>query len=100
MKVTNTTSMSRASVSALALGVALFVAAPAFAQDEAAPEEEEGIVVCQSSGAAIWAALQVGREIDEGVIVVISPDFGDRYLSTNLWLGWREWLDRNGAGAR
>lgn len=48
MKVTNTT---RTSVSALALGVALFVAAPAFAQDaEEAPaaeaaEEEEGILV-------------------------------------------------------
>jgi cysteine synthase B len=61
---------------------------------------DEGIVVGQSSGAAIWAALKVAREIDEGVIVAISPDFGDRYLSTNLWLGWREWLDRNGAAAR
>ena len=62
--------------------------------------KEEGVVVGQSSGAAIWAAMQVGREIDEGVIVAISPDFGDRYLSTNLWLGWREWLKRNGPGAR
>jgi cysteine synthase B len=61
---------------------------------------DEGIVVGQSSGAAIWAALQVARQIDEGVIVAISPDFGDRYLSTNLWLGWREWLNRNGAAAR
>lgn len=46
MKVTNTT---RTSVSALALGVALFVAAPAFAQDAEAPAEEateeEGILV-------------------------------------------------------
>lgn len=58
--------------------------------------KEEGIVVGQSSGAAIWAAMQVARELDEGVIVAISPDFGDRYLSTNLWLGWREWLKRNG----
>jgi cysteine synthase B len=61
---------------------------------------DEGIVVGQSSGAAIWAALKVAREIDEGVIVAISPDFGDRYLSTNLWLGWREWLKRNAANAR
>lgn len=61
---------------------------------------DEGIVVGQSSGAAIWAALQVAKEIDEGVIVAISPDFGDRYLSTNLWLGWREWLGRNGAARR
>jgi len=35
------------------------------------------------------AALQVAREIDAGVIVAIFPDFGDRYLSTNLWVGWR-----------
>src|SRR6516225_6207711 len=40
---------------------------------------DEGIVVGQSSGAAIWAALEVAKEIDEGVIVAISPDFGDRY---------------------
>lgn len=59
--------------------------------------KEEGIVVGQSTGAAIWAALQVARDLDEGVLVAISPDFGDRYLSTNLWLGWREWLKRNGA---
>jgi len=59
--------------------------------------KEEGIVVGQSTGAALWAALQIGRELDEGTIVAISPDFGDRYLSTNLWLGWREWLKRNGA---
>jgi len=61
---------------------------------------DEGIVVGQSTGAAIWAALEVARELEEGVIVVISPDFGDRYLSTNLWLGWREWLETNGAGGR
>ncbi len=55
---------------------------------------EEGLVVGQSSGAALWAALQVARDLDEAVIVVIFPDFGDRYLSTNLWLGWRQWRDR------
>jgi len=55
---------------------------------------EEGLVVGQSSGAALWAALRVARELEEGVIVVIFPDFGDRYLSTNLWLGWRQWQDR------
>ncbi len=52
---------------------------------------EEGLVVGQSSGAALWAALHVAAEVDQGVIVVIFPDFGDKYLSTNLWLGWRDW---------
>jgi cysteine synthase B len=49
---------------------------------------EYGIVVGQSSGAALFAALTVARELDQGVIVTIFPDFGDRYLSTNLWVGW------------
>src|ERR1700687_4784987 len=41
---------------------------------------EEGLVVGQSSGAAMIAALQVAREIEAGVVVVIFPDFGNRYL--------------------
>jgi cysteine synthase B len=57
---------------------------------------EEGLVVGQSSGAAMWAALTAAAEIDRGVIVVIFPDFGDKYLSTNLWLGWRDWHRRAG----
>jgi cysteine synthase B len=52
--------------------------------------EREGIVVGQSSGAALVGALEVARELRDGVVVVIFPDFGDRYLSTNLWVGWRE----------
>jgi cysteine synthase B len=52
--------------------------------------EEEGLVVGQSSGAAMVGALQVARELERGVIVLIFCDFGDRYLSTNLWVGWRE----------
>ena len=55
---------------------------------------EEGIVVGQSSGANMLAALQVAREIDTGVIVVIFCDFGDRYLSTSLWIGWNDWRNR------
>jgi len=55
---------------------------------------EEGVVVGQSAGAAMVAALQVAKEIDSGVIVVIFPDFGDRYLSTSLWVGWRDWRAR------
>jgi cysteine synthase len=38
-----------------------------------------------SAGAAISAARQLARELDAGIIVVILPDGGDRYLSTALW---------------
>ena len=55
---------------------------------------EEGVLVGQSSGAAIWAALQVARELEEGVVVTLFPDFGDKYLSTNLWVGWKEFEKR------
>ena len=40
---------------------------------------EEGILVGQSSGAALWASLTVAREIDSGVVVTLFPDFGDKY---------------------
>ncbi|TMI72867.1 MAG: cysteine synthase family protein [Bacillati bacterium ANGP1] len=46
---------------------------------------EEGLLVGQSSGAAVAGALEVARDLEEGVIVVVCPDGGDRYLSTALW---------------
>ncbi len=46
---------------------------------------DEGLLAGQSSGAALVGALEVARDLDEGVIVVIGPDGGDRYLSTALW---------------
>ncbi len=46
---------------------------------------EEGLLVGQSSGAAVVAALEVARDLRQGVVVAVAPDGGDRYLSTALW---------------
>ncbi len=47
---------------------------------------EEGIFVGMSSGAAVAIALQLAQQLDEGVIVAIAPDGGERYLSTTLFV--------------
>ena len=46
---------------------------------------EKGLLVGQSSGAAMAGALEVAGRIRRGVIVAIFPDSGNRYLSTALW---------------
>lgn len=46
---------------------------------------EEGNFVGMSSGAAVAAALRVAEPMTSGIIVVILPDRGDRYLSTTLF---------------
>ena len=48
---------------------------------------EEGIFAGISSGGALWAALEVSREVKNAVIVTIICDRGDRYLSTGVFPG-------------
>lgn len=47
--------------------------------------KQEGIFAGMSTGGAFHAALQVAKEIDEGVIVFVACDRGDRYLSSDLF---------------
>ncbi len=47
--------------------------------------KEEGIFVGMSSGAAMYAAVEVAKKIPSGVIALIFPDRGEKYLSTALF---------------
>lgn len=47
---------------------------------------EEGIFAGMSSGGAATVALQLAKELDEGTIVSIICDRGDRYLSSELFI--------------
>jgi cysteine synthase B len=47
--------------------------------------KKEGIFVGMSSGAAMYAAIEIAKKITSGIIVVVFPDRGEKYLSTNLF---------------
>lgn len=45
----------------------------------------QGIFVGMSAGAAVYGAIQAAKDLENGTVVVILPDRGDRYLSTTLF---------------
>ena len=46
---------------------------------------KEGIFAGISSGSAMWAAIEQAKRLEKGVVVVVLPDSGSRYLSTKLF---------------
>jgi len=47
--------------------------------------KEEGVFAGMSAGGAVFAALKLAKNLKNGVIVVVIPDRGDRYLSSDLF---------------
>jgi len=45
----------------------------------------EGIFVGMSSGAAVYAAVEIAKKIESGTVVTVFPDRGEKYLSTKLF---------------
>ncbi len=46
---------------------------------------QEGLLVGVSSGAALWAALEIAKDLSHGTLVVVFPDSGSRYLGERFW---------------
>ncbi|HDJ96755.1 MAG TPA: pyridoxal-phosphate dependent enzyme, partial [Candidatus Aenigmarchaeota archaeon] len=49
--------------------------------------KKEGLFVGISSGANVWASIELAKEIKDGRIVTVLPDSADRYFSTELFRG-------------
>ncbi len=47
--------------------------------------KQEGLLVGISAGAALCGMMEIIKELEEGVVVAIFPDGGDKYLSTQIW---------------
>lgn len=47
--------------------------------------QQLGLLVGQSCGAAMVGALKVAETLEEGVVVTLFPDSGEKYMSTPLW---------------
>jgi cystathionine beta-synthase len=66
--------------------------------------KEEGLLAGGSCGTALWAALEVGKDLGpEAVMVVVLPDSGKNYLSklyNESWMLEHGFLDRPGTLAR
>ena len=46
---------------------------------------KEGLLLGMSSGAALYVSRQIAKKINHGNIVAVSPDRGEKYLSTALF---------------
>jgi cysteine synthase A len=47
--------------------------------------KNEGVIAGTSSGAALYASIELSKKIEKGNIVTIFPDRGDRYFSKNIY---------------
>jgi S-sulfo-L-cysteine synthase (O-acetyl-L-serine-dependent) len=52
---------------------------------------EEGLHVGHSTGANVWAAVEVAKRVKEGCVVTIACDRGDRYFAPMRWEKHYEW---------
>jgi len=46
---------------------------------------KEGLFVGISAGGAVWCALELCRTLENATVVVVIPDWGDRYFSTGVF---------------